>query len=354
MKENRFLYAVRFIAALFVITIHTRFPGRFGEAMDALARFAVPYFFAVTGRFLLANTDTDTKEIRKKTCKTLKKAVLITAKVYVIYLIFSAIYHLSIDVSLSEWFASKFNKAEMLNFIIFNSGKLIYDGSYTFDHMWYLFALIYVLVLIIIFAPVLRKWYKWLSALLLFLLYFGELLQTYYPIRPFGINICTWFVLRNWLLVGLPFVLVGIVFADYITDKRISSSEADFKEWQRRLMPRAAWGLVIGCILSVAERMYFDKKEVHLGSLIMVVSILFLSECGISFGKHIWRIGKEASGFIYFYHVLFIAIIDFLALKGILPYPPMWLKPLLVMFVFVAGYYLIKLIKEKRNGLNES
>lgn len=41
------------IACIFVILIHCTFPGIVGEMLQAIARFAVPLFFTVTGYFLL-------------------------------------------------------------------------------------------------------------------------------------------------------------------------------------------------------------------------------------------------------------------------------------------------------------
>ncbi|WP_029231040.1 acyltransferase family protein [Butyrivibrio sp. VCB2006] len=363
MKDNKFLYAARFIACLAVITIHTRFPGKFGQIMDALARFAVPYFFAVSGRFLLMSDSDKTKQtdvsdivfVRAKTSKALLKLLKITGIVYLIHLLFSFVYHISSGVSVSEWFSSKYNPGELLNFLMYNSGKVIYDGSYTFDHLWYLFALVYVYVLIYIFAPVLRKWYKGLIVILLFFLYLGMLLQTYYPIRPFGINICTWYVMRNWLFVGMPFVLIGVLFADYIRDKVDTLSEGNRLAWEKSVGPKAIIGILSGIILTIIETFIYGNKEVHFGSFFIVVGILFLAECKSSWNKGtrqgngiIWKIGKKSSSNIYFYHVLIIAIIDILSQRGVVPTPPMWFKPLLIMAICVILFYFLPLLWEKR------
>lgn len=347
MKENRFLYAARFIACLAVITIHTRFPGKFGQVMDALARFAVPYFFAVSGRFLLTSSDNSTKYIRMRTKKALFKLLKITGIVYSIHLVFSFVVNIFNKVSVSEWFSSKFNYVELTNFILYNSGKFIYDGSYTFDHLWYLFALIYVYGLIYIFAGVLRKWYKGLIGILLFFLYLGMLLQTYYPIRPFGININTWFVMRNWLFVGIPFVLIGILFANVIRYKKDNLSKEQLDKWQKNTKYKTLLGLISGIALTIVEIGIYGNKEVHFGSLLIVVSLLFLSECGISSGKYIWKIGKRASSNIYYFHVLIIAVIDLLSQKGVIPAPVMWLKPPLIMTICVILFYFIPVYLEK-------
>ena len=348
MKENRFLYAVRFIACLAVITIHTRFPGKFGQVMDALARFAVPYFFAVSGRFLLDSSNDDPSNIRSRAKRALKRLLKVTFVVYLIHLTYSFIVCTVRDqITPYEWVSSKFNLTELSNFILYNSGRFIYDGSYTFDHLWFLFALIYVYVLIYIFASVLRKWYKGLIAILLFFLYLGMLLQTYYPIRPFGINICTWYVMRNWLFVGIPFVLIGVLFSDYIRDRITVLDDEKKKKWQLSTRYKAVLGVISGIVLTIVETWIYGNKEVHFGSLLIVVSLLFLSECDMPAGNSLWKIGKRASSNIYYYHVLIIAVIDLCSQKGIIPTPAMWVKPLIIMVICVILFYLVPVAFEK-------
>ena len=84
MNQNRFLYTVKLIACLAVITIHAKFPDPFGDYVAALARFAVPFFFAVSGRYLLSGADTS-GEIRSRASRSLKKTLKITVIVYLIY-----------------------------------------------------------------------------------------------------------------------------------------------------------------------------------------------------------------------------------------------------------------------------
>ena len=39
------------IACIFVVFIHVKFPGNFGQSVQAIARFAVPFFFMVSGYY---------------------------------------------------------------------------------------------------------------------------------------------------------------------------------------------------------------------------------------------------------------------------------------------------------------
>ncbi len=341
--ENRFLYALKLIGSLFVITIHAPFGGTVGDVIMSMARFAVPFFFAVSGRFLLVSRDgsivQETSEIRSKVKGSLIKLIRMTAAVYLIHLVFSMAVNIKGGMSFSEWLTMKFNPFEARAFFLFNSGRFIYDGSYVFDHMWYLFALIYVYLLIIIFAPVLRKWYKGLIVILLGLLYFGELLQTYYPIRPFDISISTWYVIRNWLFVGMPFVLLGILFGDYADEHRDSIA---------RFRIPSMIAVAIGVICGIIEFSIWGSKEVYFGSLIIVAGLLFLSECEATAGGVLSNLGKRASSEIYFYHVLIIAVLDIMSQNGIIPVYLMWQKPLIVMAICLVLFGAVPLLMQKK------
>ena len=344
-KDNRFIYAMKFIACLFVITIHARIPGEVGAFVFSLSRFAVPFFFAISGRYLLydhANGPvTDIEGIRAKTKKSLLRLLKTTGGVYLIHLLFSFCFHMIKGFTVPEYLQSKFNLFETRNFFLFNSGKYIYDGSYVFDHMWYLFALIYVYALIYVFAPVLRKWYRALIVLLLLLLFFGELLQTYYPVRVFDIGISTWYVMRNWLFVGMPFVLIGILFGD------IAAKNRDFK----RLKPLSIGLIVTGGLLSFLESRIISEKEVYLGSVMIVVGLLILSECSSYNGHFLYCLGKKASSNIYFYHVLVIAVLDISAQQGIISYDILAFKPLLVMIICFVLFCIYPILQYRKRNL---
>ena len=332
---------------MLVIVIHTRFPGNFGVVMEAVSRIAVPYFFALSGRFLLRDGDDDTGKIRLKCGKYLIKILKITGIVYAVYFVFSLAVHIYLGDAIGEWLVSKYSPSEALWFFLFNSGTFVYDSAFVFDHMWFLFALIYSVGLIYIFAGVLRKWYKVLIAGLLFMLYFGEALQTYYPIRPFDISITTWYVMRNWLFVGLPFVLLGILFADIFRKKKEEYEDSYVKVMTGK-KPLFILMIAAGIIMSVAEAFIFGKKEVFIGSLIAVIGIFLLSECEVEAGKFLYKIGKKSSNVIYYYHVLVIAVLDRLSYSGVIPYPPMWLKPVLVMALCLLIFYFAPVFLKKR------
>lgn len=341
-RDNEFLYLIKFIACLCVICIHTRFPGIVGEFVDALSRFAVPYFFVLSGRYLLKGIDLgDVSAIRKKVSKSLCRLLKVTAVVYSVHLIFSLIVHLCRGISVTEWLSIKFNLTEAIWFVFFNSGRFIYDSSYVFDHMWFLFALIYVYIIIYIFAPLLKRWTGAVCALLLFGMFFGEILQSVYPIRPFDISITTWYILRNFLFEGIPFVFMGIIFSNYVDSKKEALNIKAFAI--------SGWILLITGIVSTCfERYFIGTKEVHIGSVLMVLGIFLLSETGIGGGKILWKLGRDASANIYYYHVILIALYDIAYNKDIIKYQLMWGRPLIIMSVSIVILGIIPILVKRK------
>jgi len=318
--------------------------------MEAVSRIAVPYFFALSGRFLLRDGDDDINHIRERSGKYLVKLLKITGIVYIVYFVFSCAVHVYLGDSIGEWLVSKYSLKEAVWFIFFNSGTFVYDSAFVFDHMWFLFALMYSVGFIYIFAGVLRKWYKVIIIALLFLLYFGEALQTYYPIRPFNVSITTWYIMRNWLFVGLPFVLLGIFMSDTFMNLKNKYKE-NYIEMMDGYKPVFIVVIATGIVMSVVEEFVFGKKEVFIGSLIAVIGIFLLSECNLHIGNQLYKIGKNSSNMIYYYHVLVIAVLDRLSYSGVIPYPPMWLKPLLVMGLCLILFYFAPLIFKKEKNL---
>lgn len=350
-KDNEFLYLIKLIASLFVITIHAPFPGFFGDVVGSISRFAVPFFFAISGRFLFAgcctSSEGDWREIRSVTLARLMKLLKVTAVVYLVHTVFSLVVNLIQGMTFGEWISMKYNAGEAFTFFLFNSGRFIYDNSYVFDHLWYLFALIYVYLLIIIFAPLLKKLQRFLLTVLMLGLFFGQWLRIYYPIRPFDISIHTPYMLRNWLLFGMPFVLLGIVYADHIGSLRAKLSDEAFAEKIRRFGFIGTVLVATGLILGFAEQAVFGSQEIYIGSIFIVCGVMLIAEGKPSCGRFLWKLGKIGSSNIYFYHVLLIAVLDLLSQNGYIPQYTMGQKPVIVMALSLVLFAVIPFFIKK-------
>ena len=300
--RNTLLDEIKAVACIFVVLIHCKFPWIVGDAFEAVARFGVPLFFTISGLYLIRSNSESPSGIRISTKNKIIRTFSVTLKLWIFYTVYSFIYAQSVGFGMGKWFAEKFNLFEFSRLILFNSGKFIYDFTYAFDHLWYLLALIYVYLLVYIFAGMVRRYCEILAACLMFLLFVLELLQTYYPIRPFGISISTWYTVRNWLFVGMPFMMLGVWM-----NKR---------EMNGKILPvYTGWSLIFaGIVLTFAEFSIWGSKEVYLGSLLIVIGCIALSQNNkknrtdnlFSF------IGHELSSYVYYMHVFVISLIGWI------------------------------------------
>ncbi|WP_196804915.1 acyltransferase family protein [Butyrivibrio sp. AE3009] len=329
---------MKLIACLAVITIHVRFPDPFGQYVKAIARFAVPFFFAVSGRYLLSGVYT-TGGIRSRAFRSLKKTIGITVIVYTVYLLYSVLYHVLVGAKLSEVFAGRFNPGSIKRFLIFNTGTVIYDDSYVFDHMWYLFAWIYVLVVIIAAAPVLRKCYKPVMAVLLLALHIFTWMQDFKIVRVFGITLTTPYVLRSWFFTGIPYVLLGVLWGDIVEGLKKDKTTEDYNRIVNLWKIPGICFLSTGILSSCFETFIIGEKEIFIGSFFIVMGILLLSESLSEKGGLLSEMGREASSYIYFYHVLILAILNLGVIRGVFPPVPGIVKPVVLMILSIIIFY---------------
>ena len=301
--ENKHYYSIdviRLIACILVVFIHSKFPGTIGDIIQALARFGVPVFFVISGYFLLKDNTYTASDIRKQMLNKIKKLLPVIFCIWLFYTLYSLSVYLSDGDSLADWVSDKFNLFEFSRLILFNSGRFIYDFSYTFDHLWFLFALLYVYILVFIFAPFLRKWAGYLVVILLSFLFLGEMLRIYYPIRPFGIGISTWYVTRNWLFEGVPFMMLGFVIREYEEKIKLISSKM-----------AGIIFLIAGFLFTIVEYYIWGVKEIYLGSVFLVIGAMNLS-LYFKYAKDsfISTMGRDLSALIYYFHVFIISVFD--------------------------------------------
>lgn len=91
-KDNELLYAFEGMASLFVILIHCPFPGLIGQGCIAIARFAVPLFFAISGYFLVGKeTLWDEKVVKRKLVSRIKRQAIGLAMVWLVYAIYACL-----------------------------------------------------------------------------------------------------------------------------------------------------------------------------------------------------------------------------------------------------------------------
>jgi len=201
MHRNHGIDLLKAISAFMVICIHVQFPGIVGTIITPLTRIAVPLFFMITGYYY-----SFTKE-NNRVNKQIHKIIQLFVGANLLYLLWSlikaCISNNSVTVEISKMFSVK----SILKFILLNESP--FGG-----HLWYLGAILYVLLIILLFE---KKWnreklYPIVPVLLVADLVFGK-----YSLLLFGKTIPYIFV-RNFLCVGLPYFLIG----DWLYTRKIT------------------------------------------------------------------------------------------------------------------------------------
>lgn len=123
MQRNFSIDIVKAIAALLVICIHTGYPSVIGDYVVSLCRTAVPIFLLISGYYYQVIID------QNKTLSYYKKILLLT--------FFSSTFYFIVNgIELSYLKVFRWDKMLMFSFPV------------TGDHLWYLYSLINVLIVL--------------------------------------------------------------------------------------------------------------------------------------------------------------------------------------------------------------
>lgn len=288
MKRNRNLDFLKTVCSFLVVCIHAPFPGIAGTIFLPLCRIAVPLFFMITGYYY-----THTKQ-RNNEKKQLMKILRLFVGANLLFFLWSLLWKCICGYSVVGYLSSAFSLTSIGKFLLLNESP--FGG-----HLWYLGAILYVLVIIFVFE---KKWdrkkmYPVVPVLLLADLVFGK-----YSLLLFGQSIpFIWF--RNFLCVGLPYFLIGDMLYTY----RIT------------VKPKKALLLALVFVLTTfAERFVLGFFEVngqrdHYISTTFLASFLFLSatqcssECICKGYRALCEIGAKLSTGIYVMHPIFITLL---------------------------------------------
>lgn len=283
--KNHFLYSIKAIAAYFVIFIHCLFPSFLGSAIDSIARFAVPVFFIISGFY---NYNKNYKNI----AKSIKKIFKLTCITYIIYFTWFVIVNSDNIQLLKECVLSWFSIKTIIKYTVFN---IPLPGIST--HLWYLGAILYCYISFAIINKVNLLKLAYISAPILIMihLFLGEILSYFNIIIPIP-------YLRNFLLIGFPFFMMGNLLAKH--KERIE--KCNFSNLYYCII------ILLGLVLTLIERHSGHKNELYAGS---VISSLFLVIYAIQYpakfiNTKLEYIGKNYSLFIYIMHPIFITLLN--------------------------------------------
>ena len=328
-KRNDWFDVVKFIASFFVICIHiSLIGGDFEIAVDAIARFAVPTFFAISG-FFIVGVNADGVKSR-------------LIKILGLYIISAAIYHTNSVVGLISNHGIRglvdyvcgvfFNIGNICNFVFLNI-------PFTSVHLWYLLALLYVYL---IWLVILKKSLGDRAILLIGTvtlsvnLVLGELLSA------FGV-VLDYVLVRNFAFTGLPFFIFGYLLRKY-------------NHLFEKIKPiYLIFAIVIGSCEAAISRFLVGHNEVFIGSVLCCFAVVLLAD----------RLkNKEipakylplfrSSTDVYVFHLLFMGFLSWLVsfLPSAVKAVATALMPVLVFALCIAfslvKYRVTKAIKSRK------
>lgn len=285
-KRNHVVDMIKLIASYFVIFLHFPFQGTFGTIVFALSRFAVPFFFIVSGYFY-SKSD---KNVQYKSTKTkIRHILLLLCVAEFLNFMGGIIGHYDFRLSIFRNVIYTFIRAayaydvwRVISFTpLFNFGA------------WFLVQLIAVYLIYALFSKLSVLRYSKYLAIGGFLSGF-LFIRICYLLKIELVPYLDYFI----LFMGFPFFSLGYHM------KEISFSGVKMKN------PYLAVALLVGMVLSYCEKLLFPTANVYLGSILinLVCVTLFIKYEGhlpkTYFGKLLSWLGNKISLYIYILHPL--------------------------------------------------
>ncbi len=188
-SRNNNIDILKAICAFEVVFAHVPFI-KF-ELIDP--HFAVPCFLMISGYFIFSPSK---ERMDERIIRSINRIVWICLWSTAIYFVYDGFYMLRNGEDL-------FNSSKVVNWILFN--QTIYGTQ-----LWYLFAYLYVLIIVYFFNK--KRWLFILTWAAPFLLVLNLLFGTY-SVFIFGVDPPI-YQTRNFLGIGIPFFTIGMLIKE--------------------------------------------------------------------------------------------------------------------------------------------
>jgi len=332
-KQYELLNALKIIAAFFVVAIHVHFPGDFGRAFIAVARFAVPFFFMVSGFFsYYENKDVLNEKYKRK----IKHLVTIFTGSFVLYLIYGLLISI-VNGNLGDYISHKFSIVAFVEFFVFNHPRVM-------EALWFLPALCYATLVFFFFEKkgITKKMYFLIPVLFLAGVVLREIPEfvTDTPSLFSKSYLC-----RNWLFVGLPFFMTGHFIR--ANEEKLTRKYSDIS---------LIIIMLVSTIEAIAVELFHTQKSLYIGTFFAVTALFIfaLKKEGKVKADKLAFLGAEYSLYVYIFHIMVKNVLMKILSIGI--FVPLGEKlsmimPLIVFAITLTAsavyVYLKKLINQK-------
>lgn len=284
MESNRVdnVDIIKGICAFLVVCIHAPFPGEVGAYFTTITRIAVPIFFMITGYFY-----SDIKRQRKE-IHQIRKILVLMLEANLLYFIWNITLDVLRGESIIIYIQSVFKRRNLLKFLIFNESSLA-------GHLWYLGAILYVLVIVLLMDKLnCRKVLYFLTPVLLAAdLMFGKysLLIFHREFPHIGV--------RNFLCVGIPYFCIGNLIREKMwnPDKKLLAI----------LIPAFALTGMAERFFLVSVRMNATRDHYISTTLLAICFFIYVLKSNWK-NERLVAIGRKYSTWIYIMHPIFITI----------------------------------------------
>lgn len=321
--RNGYVSVLKLIASAFVVFVHVTFPGEFGSGVNALARFAVAFFFCVSGYYAYRATVPGLQ-------KRLKKITFLMILGVVIYLGWEVIYRFAIThKSVHKYITGLLSVESVAQFIF--TGKIPFGG-----HLWYLMAMILIYLIMIVYSRFWNSPDEINYTPLYCVATFGYILMIIFAIKFRAANLkMQMMVYRYCLCFGLPAFCLGLFLRQY--RERIVQNYG-FSSQKAVLM------IVLGSALCLLQWFGIGTMSWPVG-LVPVVAALMLAATQerqpgpqSPFKRAFFICAETSSTVIYLIHLLIHRVITYNskrvpAFKAVMSNK--WLYPFFVLLVSV-------------------
>ena len=314
------------ICAFLIVCIHVPFPGTLGAYFTTLTRIAVPIFFMITGYFY--------SDVVKRggEYSQIKKILRLVIEANLIYLLWDCFYAVLSEKSIS--FESVFSIKNLLKFLLLNESP--FSG-----HLWYLGAILYVLIIVLIIDKLdCRKILYYLTPLLLL----GDLIVGKYSMVILGREL-PYILVRNFLFVGIPYFCIGFLIRNGIG---------------RRIEKKALGCLIVAFSLtSILERFLLVSigmnatRDHYISTTFLAVTVfLFALKCD-GYEGFLSAIGRKHSTWLYVLHPIFItclgAVSNKVGIYGVYKYiAPIIVYIATLVFLVIIEECMYRIVKRRR------
>ena len=325
------------ICCIACVFIHYNFPDILGIGIRTISRIAVPFFFFVSGFFLLNDNYVIQNDRLLNKMKHIK-GMLWNSICF--YFVFCVLWHMLMYNDWDFWLflQEKINGATILKFLITND-------PFVYAHLWFMFALLYCYALM---YPFRFKIFKNIKIMLIcavlcllgfsFLAEFKNIINIKSSISIYDTKKALW-IFNLFVFRALPFFLIGIIIK--LKEKEILLLKIHKKYF--------IYIFLFGSILSLIERYFFIESQFYIGTYIVVIAMGIMSIQYEIYNKIINFIGKKL--YIYILHIAVGKTLDLIYTKFHLwnNLPLKYSRVFIILFFTIVVSYIIFYIKN--NGI---